>query len=151
MPPAHNLVISLPPLLLLYGNFVATTERIFGSSGVIKPDFLRWEVAATTTILSISIVSNFWQLIWSYYSSPGLTLDIFPFSLKTFSSASPCHGFLPNESTWYQPWEVTHLSFSTFWSPNSYPGTTLILPAYGLTKRLFLEPATITQSNIHLW
>ena len=44
---------------------------------------------ATTTMLSIIVVSIIWQLIWSHYHSPGLTLDIFPFAVDA-QDAFPC-------------------------------------------------------------
>ena len=79
MPPAHNLTSWSP----YHITFICLFPRYKGEDiwllQEIEAGLPWWKLTATTTMLPISIVSQLWQLIWSYYHSPGLTLDIFPF------------------------------------------------------------------------
>ena len=127
--------------------------KIFGFSEISNQDFRGGSSSPQPPCYQLLLCPKFDSLLnptttvqdqlWTH--SPSQLLQ------KTFFSAPPCPGIQSNQCTWYQPWEAAHLSFFAPCLSNVHPGPRLISLAYGLTRRLFSDSVTITQSSIHLW
>ena len=76
MPPAHNLL--MPPVAYCCTHqFCGNKGEYFWFLWGVEPG--QWEFDTTTTMLPINVVFQILQFVLSYYYSPALTLDIFPF------------------------------------------------------------------------
>ena len=106
-------------------------ENTFSPFGVSNPGFRggNWLLYYKFHFLFYpTTTAQGWR--WTHCSSQPLHKTFFPVPLHP--------GIQLNQSTWYQPWGVAHLSL--------LPGSRLISSAYGLTKRLFPNPVTIWPS-----